>query len=209
MKKIGIALCLLLISLFIYSQPLHTSRNGIYSFVELGIGGTIPQTGETDFAGVSLFFDNSPGYIFDNVFSNSTFSLGLGYSVKLFKLNSELSEYSGKNTLFSFPVYLHGTYFYRRNKGKHTPFLNTKFGYEVLSKEINFENKENNAQWSKKYSGGLFASMSIGDLYEITDENRLSFSVTCRLHNYSVIDSNTTSKQKPISVSLNIGWFFY
>jgi len=97
----------------------------------------------------------------------------------------------------------------QRNESKHTPFLNTKFGYEALSKEINFENKNDNVQWSKKYSGGLYASISIGDLYEITDENRLSFSIACRLHNYSITHSNTILKQKPISISLNIGWFFY
>ena len=209
MKKISITFCLLLISLFIYSQPQYTSRNGIYSFVELGIGGTIPQNENSDFSGVCVFFDNSPGYIFDNTFSNNTFSLGLGYSVKLFKLNSNLSEYSNKNTLLSFPIYFHGTYFHRRNEGKHTPFLNAKFGYEALSKEINFENKDDNVQWSKKYSGGLYASISIGDLYEITDEDRLSLSITCRLHNYSIVDSNTKVEQKPISISLNIGWFFY
>lgn len=209
MKKNCITFFIFLISLSIYSQPQYTSRNGIYSFVELGIGGTIPNKEKTDFSGVCFFFENSPGYIFDNTFSNNTFSLGLGYSVKLFKLNSNLCEYSNKNTLFSFPLYFHGTYFHRRNEGKHIPFLNAKFGYEALSKEINFENKVDNAQWSKKYSGGLYASISIGDLYEITEENRISFSITCRLHNYSIIHSNTTLKQKPIYISLNIGWFFY
>ncbi len=200
---------MLLISLFVYPQSPHTSRSGVYSFVELGAGGTIPQSGETDFSGVCFFLDNSPGYLFDNTFSGSTFSLGLGYSVKLFKLNSALSQYSAKNTLFSFPVYLHATYFYRRDGGKHTPFLNTKLGYEALSREINFENRADNLQWSKKYSGGLYASMSIGDLYEIGDESRLSLSLTCRLHNYSVVNSGVASTQKPLSLSLHIGWFFY
>lgn len=209
MKQLSITSCLLLISLFIYSQPQYTSRNGIYSFVELGIGGTIPQKVKTDFSEVCVYFDNSPGYLFNSTFSNNTFSLGLGYSVKLFTLNSSLSEYSNSNFLFSFPLYFHGSYFHRGNKGKHTPFLNTKFGYEVLSKEIDFENKKDNVQWSKKYSGGLYTSISIGDLYKINDEDQLSFSIACRLHNYSIIDSNTTLERNAISISLNIGWFFY
>lgn len=204
MKKISIIYCLLLISLFNYSQTQYISRNGIYSFVELGIGRTIPQKENSDFSEVCVYFDNSPGYIFDN-----TFSIGFGYSVKLFKLNSNLSEYTSKNILFSFPLYFHGSYFHKRNEGKHTLFLNTKFGYEALSKEINFENKNDNVQWSKKYSGGFYASISIGNLYKITDEDQLSFSIACRLHDYSIILSNVINKQKPISISLNIGWFFY
>ncbi len=159
------------------------------------MGGTIPQNENSDFSGVCVFFDNSPGYIFDNTFSNNTFSLGLGYSVKLFKLNSNLSEYSNKNILFSFPLYFHGTYFHRRNESKHTPFLNTKFGYEALSKEINFENKNDNVQWSKKNILEVYMlQYQLGTYMKLLMKTGF-FSIACRLHNYSITHSNTILKQ--------------
>ncbi len=216
MKKIFVQLVLLCcFSIAVQAQ----SKSGTYGLqVEAGYASNIPAGYGFDIIGNSYADFNhlawnialSPGYhVTDKLFA------GVGVALYDYNYSEIIKMPPGdvsvpikiKSSFVSVPVYAHGLWKFRVG-AKPSWFVSLKAGYGIILKN----------DYSKKgiistdYSGGLFASPSLGYMYPINNKHSISLSVSYDMQKYTATviadDGEYINKRTNSTIGLNVGWAF-
>lgn len=168
-----------------------------------------------DFAYQAFNIAASPGYhISENLFA------GIGGALYDYRYSEVKNFYGSDNgtiditsSFVSVPVYAHGLWKFRTGT-KPSWFVSLKAGYGIVlkSKYEYIHSLAPEVEKSEDYSGGLFASPSVGYMYPINSKNAISLSVSYDIQKYTVntkTDVRDTKKDKTNStIAVKIGWTF-
>ena len=168
-----------------------------------------------DYAYQAFNIAASPGYhISENLFA------GIGVALYDYRFN-EVSSFYGNpggtiditSSFVSVPVYAHGLWKFRTG-AKPSWFVSLKAGYGiVMNIKYNYlDSLDPDIKISEDYSGGLFASPSVGYMYPINSKNAVSLSFSYDLQKYTVnnkTDVRDSKKEKTNStIAVKVGWPF-
>ncbi len=190
------------------------SKTGTYGLqVEAGYAFNLSDS-YSDYAYQAFNIAASPGYhITENLFA------GIGVALYDYRYSELITNVYGsdsgpidiKSSFVSAPVYAHGMWKFRSG-AKPSWFVSLKAGYGVILKSKYSISQSSNGIISEDYSGGLFASPSVGYMYPINRKNAISLSVSYDLQKYTATtktDIREFKKDKTNStIAVKVGWAF-
>ena len=158
----------------------------------------------------------SPGYhITDKLFA------GIGVALYDYHYNRLISNVYGNNnelieintSFISVPIFAHGLWKFRIDN-KPSWFVSLKVGYGIISKSTYpKEGQASSGIIRDDYSGGLFASPSVGYMYPINNKHAISLSVSYDLQKNTI--TNITDDDRPFksdktnsTIAVKVGWTF-
>ncbi len=212
MKKFFVHLVLLCCFSIASQAQIKTGTYGLQ--VEAGYAFKLSDS-YPDFAYQAFNIAASPGYyISENLFA------GVGVALYDYRFNGLINipgegynQMEFKSSFVSAPIYAHGLWKFRTD-AKPSWFVSLKAGYGIVMKsKYNYiDGLAPELEMSEDYSGGLFASPSVGYMYPINSKNAISLSVSYDVQKYTATTKTEIRESKKdktnSTVGVKVGWVF-